>query len=96
MGWTTRGLVRQWAFRRAAQYGFIRGDPAFRATAAVRAAPARWHGQVPGRHPQSMPNMLCSSPDEIAMPWEVFDGGFVNLTVPLQRFNRGYVITTVS
>ena len=33
------------------------------------------------RHPQSMPNMLCSSPDEIAMPWEVFDGVFVNLTV---------------
>ena len=30
------------------------------------------------------------------MPWEVFDGGFVNLTVPMQRFNRGYVITTVS
>ena len=30
------------------------------------------------------------------MPWEVFDGGFVNLIVPLQRFNRGDVVTTVS
>ena len=27
---------------------------------------------------------------------EIFDGGFVNLTVPMQRFNCGYVITTVS
>ena len=39
-----------------------------------------------GRHPKSMPNMLCSSSVEIAMPWGGFDRVFVNLTVPVSGF----------
>ena len=44
------------------------------------------HCQVAGRHPKSMPNMLCSSSVEIAMPWGGFDRVFVNLTVPVSGF----------
>ena len=43
------------------------------------------HCQVAGRHPKLMPNMLCSSSDEIAIPWGGFDRVFVNLTMPSGR-----------
>ena len=44
-----------------------------------------WHCQVTGRHPKLMPNMLCSSSDEIAIPWGGFDRVFINLTMPSGR-----------
>ena len=35
-----------------------------------------------------MPNMLCSSSDEIAIPWGGFDRVFVNLTMPIRCLKR--------